>query len=440
MKRIAACAAALALALVAAPIAQANVARIVEEKRVSDRLIELTIETSAFTAPTKVHVFLPTGYGDDRKRRWPVTYLTAGTMNNYNSFQKVLRGEELTTEYESIIVSPDGNSGYWSDWFNAGAFGPPQYETYVIDQLIPLIDGRFRTAARRSQRAVSGVSMGGYGAMMYAARHPDLFVAAASLSGAVDSNLPTTGAALSASSTFDGGPPDAIYGPRASEEVRWRGHNPVDLATNLRDVDLQVRTANGVPNPGIGEGEGSGDLASCVVEGGVYGASVSFHETLDELGVSHLWQDYGPGCHTVPNFTRQTVDSLAVFERVFADPPPRPRKFEYSSIEPRFSVYGWTVATDPGRALEFMRMTDVSRGGLTLTGSGTTRVTTPRWFRQARSVRVSTAAGTERIEPNRRGRLRFTVDLGPPHRSQQFTAGADDAFATQVVSLRPRVE
>ena len=95
--------------------------------------------------------------------------------------------------------------------------------------------------------------------MMLAARHPDLFAAAASMSGAVDSNLPANGAVLSASSTFDGAPADAIYGPRASQEVRWRGHNPTDLAANLRDVDLQVRTADGTPNPGIGEDPLSAD-------------------------------------------------------------------------------------------------------------------------------------------------------------------------------------
>lgn len=88
--------------------------------------------------------------------------------------------------------------------------------------------------------------------MMLAAHHPDLFAGAASLSGAVDSNLPANGAVLSISPTFQGAQPDAIYGPRATQEVRWHGHNPTDLASNLRSLDLQVRSANGVPNPGIG--------------------------------------------------------------------------------------------------------------------------------------------------------------------------------------------
>jgi S-formylglutathione hydrolase FrmB len=203
---------ALALAVLcgSASPGQAGDVRITAEERIAPRVIELTISTPAFTAPTKVHVNLPVGYGADRDRRWPVTYVLAGTMNTYRTFNDLVDGVELTESFPSIVVSPNGDSGYWSDWFNGGAFGPPMYETYVVDQLIPLIDARFRTAARRSQRAVMGISMGGYGAMMVAARHPDLFVSAASLSGAVDSNLAPHAAVLSLSPTFQGAKPDAI--------------------------------------------------------------------------------------------------------------------------------------------------------------------------------------------------------------------------------------
>ena len=337
--RIALCCALAALG--ATGTAHAAEPQIIKSERVAERVVELTIATSAFTEPTKVHVDLPVGYHAKKSRRWPVTYVTAGTMNNYNTFNNFLDGENLMGDYPSIIVSPDGNSGYWSDWYNGGAFGPPMYETYVIEELIPLIDEHFRTLADRSHRAIFGISMGGYGALMLAAHNPDLFVAAASLSGAVDSNLPANGAVLSASSTFDGADADAIYGPRAAQEVRWRGHNPWDIAENLRDLDVQVLTANGIPNPAIGEGDGSGDLASCAVEGGVYMASVSLHERLNALGLPHLWKDYGPGCHTVPNFTREVLATLSVFEQVLANPPAPPKRFDYLSIEPRFSVWGW---------------------------------------------------------------------------------------------------
>src|SRR4051794_33006366 len=166
---------AIAVALLAAPAAQANDAHIVAEKQIAPRVIELTISTPAFTGPTKVDVDLPVGYDADAHRRWPVAYFLAGTMNTYRTFNSFVDGVKLTESFPAIVVSPTGDSGYWSDWYSGGAFGPPMYESYVIDQLIPLIDARFRTIARRSHRAVAGVSMGGYGAMMVAAHHPYLF-------------------------------------------------------------------------------------------------------------------------------------------------------------------------------------------------------------------------------------------------------------------------
>jgi S-formylglutathione hydrolase FrmB len=412
--------------------AQANDAQITGERQVTDRVIELTIATPAFVAPTKVQVTLPAGYDADASRRWPVTYFTAGTMNSEGTFNDFLGGEKLAAAYPSIIVSPDANSGYWSDWYNGGAFGPPKYETFVIDQLIPLIDARFRTIADRSHRAIFGISMGGYGSMMFAAHHPDLFVAAASLSGAVDSNLPYTGAAVSASSMFDGADPDAIYGPRATQEIRWRGHNPFDLAANLRDLDLQVRTADGTPNPSIGEGEGSGDLPSCLVEKGVHEASLSLHQQLEAMGIAHAWKDYGAGCHTVPNFQREVTDTLAVFERVLADPPGPPAKFDYRSIEPQFDVWGWHVDADPTRALEFLRL-QAGRAGVTLEGSGRTTVTTPAWYRGLEAVDVDRTA----TAPKADGRLRFVVDLGAAHTVQQYTQGTSPTFESRHVALAP---
>lgn len=400
-------------------------ARIVAEAHPSARVVELTIATPAFAQPVKVDVDLPTGYDDDPGRRWPVTYFTAGTMNHYNSFNSIGDGVRLTAGYPSLVVSPDGNSGYWSDWYNNGAGGTPQYETYVIDQLIPLIDAHFRTSADRAHRVIFGISMGGYGATMLAARHPDLFSAVASLSGADDSNNPLLATALSASSTFDGAAPDAIYGPRATQEIRWRGHNPVDLAANLRGLDVQVRTANGTLNPAIGEDATPVNLAACAVEAGVYQGSVSLHQTLQSLGIDHLWRDYGAGCHTPQNFKREIADTLTAFAQGLAAPAAAPATFSYKSIEPRFDVYGWSVAADPARALEWLELDGASAAGATLVGSGTTTVTTPALFAGDRTVDVLVAGAARRtVVPDAAGRVSFAVDLGPAHRDQENTVAA----------------
>lgn len=412
----------------------ASEARIIAEEQYKPRVVELTISTPAFTEPTKVHVNLPVGYDADPNRRWPVTYFLAGTMNTYKTLNTFVDGVGLTKDFPSLVVSPNGDSGYWSDWYNGGSFGTPMYETYVIEQLIPLIDEHFRTRADRSHRAVMGVSMGGYGAMMYAARHPDLFASAASVSGAVNSNTGPIGAAVSLSPTFQGGTVDAIYGSRASQEIRWRGHNPPDLADNLRGLDLQLRTANGVLNPGIGENPLSADSVSCVVEKAVHDSSLSMDGKLEALRIPHLWKNYGAGCHTKQNFERQVLDTLSVFKAAFEKPAAAPSPFEYRSIEPEFDVWGWHVSTDPERALQFLQMNTVSSEGLTLMGSGTTTVTSPPIFGNASRV-VLERALPKRAIPDATGRIRFTVDLGPPDTRQQYTSGAATSEVSRTVTF-----
>lgn len=410
-----------------------NPAQITDESR-TGRVVTLTISTPAFTVPTHVAVDLPVDYDAQTARRWPVTYVLAGTMNTYESFNSFVGGVTLTEDFPSIVVSPNGDSGYWSDWFNDGSGGPPMYETYVIDQLLPLIDAHFRTIPTRSQRAIMGISMGGYGAAMLAAEHPDLFAYAATLSGAVDSNLPTLGAALTASPMFQGGSPDAIYGPRATQEVRWRGHNPTDLANNLRGLELQVRSANGIPNPGIGEDPASADTVSCVVEGGVHMGTVNFHNALAALQIPHLYLDYGAGCHTAANFQREISDTIKVFAKQFAHPTSAPTTFDFLSIQPSFEVYGWRVVTDPKRALEFFTLTSVNARGLMATGSGSATITSPALFKGIPRVQL-TGARQISVVPDAKGRITFAVDLGAADTSQQYTLGTSGPQSHQSVTF-----
>ena len=427
--------------------AQANPAKIVAEQSVDDgHGIELTISTPAFSAPAKVQVFLPAGYDAQPDRRWPVTYYMHGAQGDQTRFWPWYG--DLIKDFPSIVVAPDGGwLGWYSDWYNGGAGGPPMYETYIVRQLIPLIDERFRTLGTRAGRAIIGESMGGYGVMTLTTRNPDVFATAVSLSGATDnSSLPVMGLMSASSTAQEAGEyqqlaaPNGVYGDRATQEIRWRGHNPPDLAANLRDVVLQVRTFDGAPNPLIEGGPDS--IVGCSEENEVHRDSVTFHEQLLADGVPHLWEDYGAGCHGIPEFRREFADSLPGIEAVFEHVRPAPRTFSYESIEPRFTIWGWNVAADPARALEFLQIRHAGRPGLTLVGSGTTTVTTPPFFKGIDAVRVISDGKTRSVAPDGDGRLRFSVDLGPPHTDQQDTAaarldGQDSAgyFTTREVKL-----
>ncbi len=421
-------------ALAAAPPAYVDVtgARIVSQRQLTARTIELTIDSPSFTANTVVEVTLPTSYDANPHTSWPVTYYLAGTNRDHTAFRAIYNGESLTAAYPSIIVSPNADISMWSDWLNFGAGGPPMYETFVSAQLIPLIDANFRTIAKRSQRAVMGESMGGYGAMMMAARHPDLFVAAASLSGAVDTSFtldaPVTNVLRLATMALA----TPIYGVPAVDEVHWHGHNPTDLADNLRDVQLQVRVGTGVLSPA--NGETLSDLGGCVLEAtGLVPETLSFHNKLGSLGIAHGWRQYAWGCHSPALFGQQISDTIPGLVAAFGTPAPA--AFDYRSMQAAFSVYGWSVTADPARAVEFLAMSGVSSEGLTLAGSGATQVTTPPLFTPSRPVTVVIDGVETTVMATPAGRVTFTAQLGVANSGQQYRLGSVTSVTSATVTL-----
>ena len=144
-------------------------------------------------ARRNVPVWLPPSYDETPARRFPVVYWLAGfTSTGASLFQgspwQPSLGDRLARLLaegrmgEVIVVAPDcftrlGGSQY----LDSPATG--RYETHVCAELIPLVDRRFRTIAARDGRAVAGKSSGGFGALLLAMRHPELFAAVASHAG-----------------------------------------------------------------------------------------------------------------------------------------------------------------------------------------------------------------------------------------------------------------
>lgn len=135
-------------------------------------------------------VYLPPSYASSDKM-YPTIYLLHGFGGNERSyvdevgeaFAVFLLDSMIETGLlkEIIIVMPDGGNKYGGSFYvNSELTG--DYEDYIVDDLVSHIDVKYRTIGDRSGRAVAGASMGGYGAMTLAMKHPDLFSAVASLS------------------------------------------------------------------------------------------------------------------------------------------------------------------------------------------------------------------------------------------------------------------
>jgi S-formylglutathione hydrolase FrmB len=422
------------LAFAAPAAAAAQDPRLVQTDDISPRLSELTFRTSDLAAPTKVRVLLPAGYGSQPKRRYPVLYLLHGASGDQTDWTTQGDAVALTAKLPLIVVMPaGGKGGFYTNWFNNGKGGLPRWEDWHIKRLIPYVDSHYRTRATRRERAIAGLSMGGFGTFSYAARHPDLFTAALSLSGAVDTTLVPS--VIDAIPIADGGKAGSLWGPFATDEVRWRAHNPVDLAENLRGLALWLRTGNGRPGGPLGGGP-----TVDAIEGGVEVMAKNVHRRLQDLNIPHVFDDYGPGQHLWPYWNRglkQTLPAIMARFRKAAKPPAR---VTFNAVEPRYSVYGWSVSVDRP-ALEFSRLANAGRRGFTLSGSGAATVTTaplfaPRHlYRIAERVSGSTLWGTERASA--RGRLRIVVALGPGNRGQEFTAGARTRVFMTRVAIAP---
>lgn len=118
------------------------------------------------------------------KKACPVVYLLHGFGGNARSWVE-LKPEllQIADEKGMIFVCPDGkNSWYWDSLKDPSY----QYETFISSELVKYTDTHYATIPDRKARAISGLSMGGHGALWNAIRHKDIFGAACSMSGGVD--------------------------------------------------------------------------------------------------------------------------------------------------------------------------------------------------------------------------------------------------------------
>jgi len=130
-------------------------------------------------------IVLPPGYGlfTSWRKHYPVLYLLHGWSGQFNSWVGHTSLVQYASEQQLIIITPEGNNGWYTD---SATVPSDKYETYILEELIPDVDSRLRTIRDRRGRAVAGCSMGGYGALKFGLKHPEVFALAASMSGALD--------------------------------------------------------------------------------------------------------------------------------------------------------------------------------------------------------------------------------------------------------------
>jgi S-formylglutathione hydrolase FrmB len=440
-------AAAARTAPAAAPsFASADGIQVVSAHQLDPRLFTLSVATDALNGPANVRILLPTGYAAHPSRRYPVLYLLHGTSGGAADWTAIGDAEQTTAGRPLIVVMPDiaqnDNGGGWcTDWYNGGAYGRPQWERFHIDQLIPWVDHNLRTVANRDGRAIAGLSQGGFCSMSYAARHPDLFSDALAFSGAPDIAYDAEAQTLVTpiinltETALDGVPANSMFGPRQTEEINWAAHDPATLAENLRGMRLAMYTGNGQPgplDPLLPNGEAT------VIESGVHQLTTLFHARLQALGIPSLLDDYGPGTHTFPYWTRDLRWSITSIMSGFAHPPGAPAAVAYTSAEPSYAVFGWSVTTHR-KVPEFSALSGAGAAGFELVGSGSATVVTPASYRPNTRYRIAIRASAGQSSTltlrDAGRRLTIPVPLGPSNTVQEYPADGP-ALGTAVYTTR----
>jgi S-formylglutathione hydrolase FrmB len=247
-------------------------------------------------------VVLPPSY-DSSKQAYPVLYFLHGLGSN----SEVLissGGMDLVNDLwsqnnigEFLIVTPDAGRSFYIN----SRDGKVRYEDFFIHEFIPYIEKQYRVRSDREHRGVSGVSMGGYGALRFGFRYPQLFGAVSAHSAALLATLPMgstadyQGAILNRilGSAF-GSPPDAAY---------WKQNNPFTIVQNgARATGLKIYFDCGTED-----------------DYGFDAGAKAFHDLLDSRHIPNEFHLY-PGGHDWNYVAEHFPASLEFHSRAFGLP------------------------------------------------------------------------------------------------------------------------
>lgn len=373
--------------------------------------------------PVNVRILLPADYAAHPTERYPVLYLFHGTSGQASDWIDSGDAEATTAPYNLITVMPDcgfdGDGGFWfTNWVDEDtSHGPSQFESYLIDSLIPWVDQNLRTIADRDGRAVAGLSQGGYGAAEMAARHPDMFVSMASFSGAPEIERdPQIFAGAAAIITgievgYDHVPPFSELGNPATDLINWEGHDPATLITNLRGMGIHLWTGEGFDGPY----DTSFNLEASGIEAAAYESTQSFEQHLVAEGIPSYYDDYVYGTHSFPYWARDLQAYVPMMMAEFAHPS-QPATISYMTIDKTWSQWGYTVSMDRRAVQQFSSLTDGTKSGFDFSGSGSATVTTPVDYRPGSTMAVTVAGAggtrTARVRVGKSGRITVFVPLG----------------------------
>jgi len=284
-------------------------ARITAVREIDARTRDLTVSSPAMGSSVPVRVILPRSWKTNRRATFPVLYMLHGGDDDYTSWTRETDVEALAGKSDVLVVMPDGGrAGYYSDW----QVGTPRWETFHTVELIRLMERKYRA---NSSRAVMGLSMGGFGALNYAARHRGMFRYVASMSSYVDLDDPAVRLSLAIDSDREGIDIRQVWGDPDKNADVWRAHNPSAVPAAFRGTTVHLSAGSGAAGP-----LDKGHTLDVVLVGALAESLLPrpmrrFAASLRASGVRRTTHFYRPGTHSWPYWNRELHTIWPAVER-----------------------------------------------------------------------------------------------------------------------------
>lgn len=249
------------------------------------------VDTVAIPSPTmstsyKAVIALPDSYSHTHLQ-YPVVYVLHGWSGSYADWAKHTDVGPFADEYQTILVFPDGGYAGW--YLDSPKVDSSQYETYIAKEVPAWIDTHYRTIRRTEGRAITGLSMGGHGAIALLSKYPDTFIAGGSMSGVMDLRVSSQRYGIA-----------ELIGKYEENPQRWKRQSSIGLIDSLQGLQRGI-------------------IIDCGVDDFLIDVNRNMHRHLLDLEIPHDYYER-PGQHSWDFWTRVLPYHLLYFSEWIAEP------------------------------------------------------------------------------------------------------------------------